>query len=143
MILKEGSGNELYKKFCAAHSSSALVVNTFARWKKDPTSLNIFGNTNFNTITFEGKCSTGLGGTPPNLDILLTNDDNIIGIESKFTEYLKPKKPHFSSSYQREKLPQAEDEWWSLLEKVRDGSPQYLDAAQLIKALPRPAIPEQ
>ncbi len=127
------NGNELYKKFRAAHSSSALVVNTFARWKKDPTSLDIFGNTNFNRMTFEGKCSTGLGGTPPNLDILLTSDDSIIGVESKFTEYLKPKKPHFSSSYQREKLPQAEDEWWNLLEKVRDGSPQYLDAAQLIK----------
>ena len=82
-------------------------MNTFAYWKKDPSSLNIFGNTNFNTLTFEGKCSTGLGGTPPNLDILLTNDDSIIGIESKFTEYHKLKKPHFSSSYQRKKQPQA------------------------------------
>jgi hypothetical protein len=82
---------------------------------------------------FEGKCSIGLGGTPPNLDILLKNDDCIIGIESKFTEYLKPKKPHFSSSYQRDKLPQAEDQWWGLLEKVRDGSSQYLDTTQLIK----------
>jgi len=130
---EDGSGNELYKKFRAAHSSSALAVNTFARWRKDPSSLNIFGNTNFNTLKFEGKCSTGLGGTPPNLDILLTNDDSIVGIESKFTEFLKQKKPHFSSSYQREKLPQAEDEWWGLLEKVRDGDSQYLDVAQLIK----------
>ena len=129
----DDSGNELYKKFRAAHSSSALAVNTFARWRRKADSLNIFGNTNFNTLKFEGKCSTGLGGTPPNLDILLTTDDSIIGIESKFTEYLKPKKPHFSSSYQREKLSQAEDQWWSLLEKVRDGSPQYLDTAQLIK----------
>jgi hypothetical protein len=128
-----GNGNELYRKFRAAHSSSALAVNTFARWKKEPSSLEIFGKTNFNTLTFEGKCSTGLGGTPPNLDILLKNDDSIIGIESKFTEYLKPKKPHFSDSYQRENLPQAEDQWWNLLEKTRDGSPQYLDTAQLIK----------
>jgi hypothetical protein len=130
---KGGSGNELYKKFRAAHSSSALAVNTFACWKKNSSSLNIFGTTNFNTLAFEEKCSTGLGGTPPNLDILLTNDDSIIGIESKFTEYLKPKKPHFSSSYQREKLQQAEDQWWNLLETVRDGNPQYLDTAQLIK----------
>ncbi len=128
-----GSGNELYKKFRAAHSSSALAVNTFARWRKKPDSLNVFGNTNFNTLKFEEKCSTGLGGTPPNLDILLINDDHIMGIESKFTEYLKLKKPHFSSSYQRNKLPQAEDQWWNLLEKVKDGSPQYLDTAQLIK----------
>jgi len=130
---ERSSGNELYKKFRAAHSSCALAVNTFARWKSDPSSLNISGNTRFNTLTFEGKCSTGLGGTPPNLDLLLTNDENIIGIESKFTEYFKPKKPHFSGSYQRENLPQAEDEWWSLLEKTRNGSPQYLDTAQLIK----------
>jgi hypothetical protein len=128
-----GNGNELYMKFRAAHSSSALAVNTFARWRRDPSLLNVFGNTSFNTLKFEEKCSTGLGGTPPNLDILLTNDDHVIGIESKFTEYLKPKKPHFSSSYQREKLPQAEDNWWNLLEKVKDGNPQFLDVAQLIK----------
>jgi len=129
----DGSGNELYKKFRAAHSSSALVVNTFTRWRKDPASLSIFGDTNFNIMTFEGKCSTGLGGTPPNLDILLTSDDSIVGIESKFTEYLKPKRPHFSDSYQRNKLPQAEDQWWNLLEKTRNGNSQYLDTAQLIK----------
>jgi len=128
-----GSGNELYKKFRAAHSSSALAVNTFARWRRDPSSLNVFGNTSFNTLKFEGKCSTGLGGTPPNLDILLTSDNSIIGIESKFTEFLNPKKPNFSGSYQRNKLSQAEDQWWNLLEKVKDGSPQYLDTAQLIK----------
>jgi len=128
-----GSGNELYKKFRAAHSSSALAVNAFARWRREPSSLNIVGDTNFSTLRFEEKCSTGLGGTPPNLDLLLTNDDSIIGIESKFTEYLKPKKPHFSDSYQRNKLPQAEDQWWNLLEKTKDGNPQYLDTAQLIK----------
>tara|TARA_B100000315_G_C14560669_1_gene580405 strand:+ start:1302 stop:2117 length:816 start_codon:yes stop_codon:yes gene_type:complete len=130
---EEGSGNELYKKFCAAHSSSALVVNTFARWRKEPSSLNIFGNTNFNTMKFEGKCSTGLKGTPPNLDILLSSDDSILGVESKFIEYLQPKKPLFSKSYQHKNLPQVEDEWWRLLEKVRNGNPQYLDIAQLIK----------
>ena len=130
---EKGSGNELNKKICAAHSSSALVVNTFAHWRKKPDSLVICGIGNFNTMKFEEKCSTGLRGTPPNLDILLISDDSIIGIESKFTEYLKPKKPLFSRSYQRGKLPQVEDEWWNLLKKVIDGSPQYLDTAQLIK----------
>ena len=129
----ESSGNELNKKICAVHSSSALVVNTFARWKEEPASLNIFGNTNFNTMEFGKKCSTGLRGMEPSSDILLISDNSVICVESKFTEYIKPKKMLFSSRYQREKLPQAEDEWWRLLEKIRDGSTQYLDAAQLIK----------
>lgn len=131
--LSDGSGNELESKFLAVHSSSALAVNTFAFWKTKPESLMLCNISGFNELTFEKKCSTGLGGTPPNLDILLENESAVIGIESKFLEFLRPKKPKFASSYSRDKLPQIEDRSWNALEHYRNGPHQHLDVAQLIK----------
>jgi hypothetical protein len=131
--LRQGSGEELRKKFLAIHSSSALAVNTFARWKKNPHTLSLCGVHGFNNIQFEQKCPTGLGGTPPNLDLLAESDEVVIGIESKFLEYFTPKKPTFSESYQRNCFPHAEDKWWSLLEEMRKIEPLNLDTAQLIK----------
>jgi hypothetical protein len=130
--LKRGSGNELESKFRAVHSSSALVVNTFSHWKNNTSALELCDRSGFNEITFEKQCKTGLGGTPPNIDVLARSDNKCIGVESKFLEYLDLKKPSFSDSYRRERL-SVEGQWWELIEKCRGGIAQYLDVAQLIK----------
>jgi len=67
--LEGGSGNELKEKFKALHSSSALAVNAFAKWKRNTTNLSLCGREGFTSLTFERKCPTGLGGTPPNLAV--------------------------------------------------------------------------
>lgn len=51
--LASGSGNEMESKFKAVHSSSALTVNTFTPFKKDPGKLVLAGKTGFTTIQFE------------------------------------------------------------------------------------------
>ncbi len=129
----QGSGSELAGKFRAAHSSSALAANTFGPWRLDPRPLPLLGETNFTTLQFERKCSTGLGGIPPNLDLLVENARTVIGVESKFLEILSPKPPHFSDSYQRKNLPQMEESWAKLLDNLKTSRPQYLDAAQLVR----------
>jgi hypothetical protein len=131
--LRGGSGDELKRKFLAVHSSSALVVNTFAPFKNYPSKLNLCRVQGFRSITFEQKLRTGLGGTPPNLDLVAENDTDVIAVESKLLEYFAPKKPSFSKSYRKERLPQAEDKWLALMESLRDSAPKYLDVAQLIK----------
>ena len=128
-----GSGQEWLGKIRAIHSSSALVANSFGRWKLTPSSLTILGRSGFAAPKLEAKCPSGLGGTPPNLDALLTSNDTIIGIESKLLEPLTPKVPAFSSSYKRDRLPLCEDGWWRLLEEVKTWPASHLDAAQLIK----------
>lgn len=128
-----GSGNELKGKFRALHSSGALAVNTFAIWKRNPTNLSLCGREGFTSLTFERKCPTGLGGTPPNLDVFLDNDHLLIAVESKFLEYLTPKKGFFSVSYTRDNLPQSEEACWYLIDRIKEQSKQHLDAAQLIK----------
>lgn len=80
-------------KFCAAYSSAALVVNTFAPLKHAPSELRIAGLDGFSRpLIFEGKCPNGLKedngrqSVPPNLDVLLEEEDRILAIESKFLE---------------------------------------------------------
>jgi hypothetical protein len=130
----QGSGQELASKMRAIHSSSALVANTFGRWKDDSAKLRFLGYSSFQAPMLEAQCRTGLGGTPPNLDVLLKSSSVVIGIESKLLEPLGSlKKPSFSESYSRDKLPQCEEPWWDLLEEVRHWEPSRFDAAQLIK----------
>jgi hypothetical protein len=128
-----GSGQEWLTKIRAIHSSAALAANTFGRWKTDPAKLKILGLSGFQPPILEAQCPTGLGGTPPNLDVLLQSSDTVIGIESKLLEPLTPTKPYFSPSYSRNRLPLCEEPWWNLLERVRHWPPAHLDAAQLVK----------
>ena len=132
-----GSGNELDSKFRAVHSSSALAANSFGFFKNaahlDRLSLAALGG--FRAPTFEKKVRTGLGGTPPNLDVFVENATAIVGIESKCLEHLTLKTAKFADSYDnREKLA-AEDSWWCLLQELKGnpGNRSYLDSAQLIK----------
>lgn len=131
--LEGGSGNELKEKFKALHSSSALAVNAFAKWKNNPSDLILCGKKGFSSLTFEKKCPTGLGGTPPNLDVFLDNDHSLIGVESKFLEYLTPKKGIFSETYNRGNLPELEEACWHLIDHIKELPKQHLDAAQLVK----------
>ncbi len=93
----KGSGNELKKdsngraKFCALHSSSALCVNAFAPFCLRKDVDRFLDNQRIVKANFEKEMKIGMGGTPPTLDFFIETDDDIIGIESKFTEYLDAK----------------------------------------------------
>lgn len=106
--LCEGDGNELRgsggKKphFQAIHSSSGLAVNCFAPFKQNLADLMLPVGDSFASLHFEKKCPTGLKGTPPNLDILLENGKEVIGIESKFTEFLVKHPSEFADKYKKE-----------------------------------------
>jgi len=130
---EKGSGHEWPLKFRAIHSSAALAANTFGRFKSEPSRLTFSGNRGFDSLKLEARCLTGLGGTPPNLDVLLRSADTVIGIESKLLEPLTPREPKFAASYSRSRLPLCDDIWWSLLEDLRQGPRSQLDAAQLVK----------
>ena len=128
-----GSGNELEGKFRAAHSSSALAANSFGPWRTDPHTLSLLGHTGFTALQFERQCPTGLGGIPPNLDLVVESPEVVIGIESKFLEFLTLKQPTFTASYQPANLPQMEPCWAELMAALKAGPPQYLDGAQLVR----------
>jgi len=130
---EKGGGKELEQKFCAVHSSAALAANHFARFKQEPGKLVILGQSGFNCVVLEKKLPTGLRGIPPNLDVFFENRDSCIAIESKLLETLLLKPPHFSSSYNKERLPHCEPQWWNFIELARNAQEAYLDTAQLVK----------
>lgn len=149
---ENGSGSELEDtlsrpaKMKALHSSSALAVNCFDYWVgKDLSVLSdsLGLQSKVISIKFEEQFPTGLIGNPPNLDVVLElQDKQVIGIESKFSEWLTPKSKsapsfkakYFSDGQKRWKnlgLPEAQ----KLAEAIYNGEETfvYLNAPQLLK----------
>lgn len=147
-----GSGLELQDtpsypaKMKALHSSSALAVNFFDHWiGKDTSALTtaLELNSKIVTIKFEEQFPTGLPGNPPNLDIVLElANGHIIGIESKFSEWLS-KKLGINLPFKPKYFPEGQELWTNkflpkaqhLAEAISRGKEifYYLDAPQLLK----------
>lgn len=130
--LMQGSGNELKNKFNALYSSCALAVNNFAFVKKHLADFTFLNYSDFNNAIFERHFNTGLGGTPPNLDFAIENDDTVIAFESKYLEPLDTTEAVFTESYNKDNLKYLDDFWFSLIKKYQNKY-LYLDVAQLIK----------
>jgi hypothetical protein len=95
--LESGDGSELKSKdgkrpkFHSLYSSAALCVNAFAPIKEKPEAVQLLGYGPFSVARFEMKLKTGI--STPNVDLYLEDQDDVIGIESKYTEWLTPKVP--------------------------------------------------
>jgi len=134
---ESGDGLELEWKFRAIHSSAALAVNAFARFKDAPPHLMLAGISGFETIAFEFRCPTGLrGGRPAHLDLLAQGHAGVVAVESKCTEHLQPKEPRFSPAYAEQiRDERREGPWYRALAGglQQPDSFALLDVAQLIK----------
>jgi hypothetical protein len=134
--LRQGDGNEMEVKFRAAHSSSALAVNTFAPFKKNAAVLNLVGGSGFTGLSFERKCPHGLvGRRPPNLDVVAIGT-RVVAIESKCLESLSPHKANFAPAYESEILDgRRQTAWFREMQRmIKQPHPyRWLDAAQLVK----------
>lgn len=139
--LAHGDGSELTPsettppKFHAAHSSSALAVNTFAAWIGREQWLLIGEHAGFASLKFEAKFPTGLAGRPPNLDVYLSGPSSHLAIESKCTEHLSPHAASFQPSYDDLVTEIAHPSWQELFESLKcdpEGF-RWLDMGQLVR----------
>lgn len=132
--LENGDGNELYGKFQALHSSSALGVNFFGFFKRHLNKFSVFGEKDFiENAQFEKKLPTGMS-RPPNLDFYLENEKYVIGFESKFLETLSKKQPEISPAYSDDLLSLVDKGFIEIVSHYRTNKKKsYLDTAQLIK----------
>jgi hypothetical protein len=149
---ERGSGSELLDgkaraaKMRALHSSSALAVNVFDFWNgrdlgRVLAALGVEGRAT--GLSFEEKLRTGAGGSPPNLDVVIRLDDGrLVGVESKFTEWMTPKKSMAASLAPY--VDKDEASYWSraglpashrLVLAMRAGKEKFrhLDVPQLLK----------
>jgi hypothetical protein len=149
---ERGSGSELVDtknrpaKMRALHSSSALAVNVFDAWGEHDTKplTSVLGlGDEITSIAFEEQYPTGLRGIPPNIDVALTlRTGHIIGIESKFSEWLTAK-PATTKPFKPAYFPEGAGLWRSkglpdsqqLAELIHKGTEEfvYLNVAQLMK----------
>ena len=144
---EHGDGDELGRdgkrgKMFSLRSSSALVCNVFDYWQGralTPILKALQITEEANEIAFEQKFKTGLGGNPPNLDVVFRRKDasgHVTAIESKFAEpYDDREHKGFASSYFEKRglwddLPTCRG-----LANLINGGEQFtcLDAAQLLK----------
>lgn len=139
--LERGQGGELEAsdrrppKFHAAHSSSALAVNTFGVFRRSPESLTLAGEGGFSSLEFEYPCPTGAGRGVANLDVLAQTDRCVVAVESKLCEFLRQKPAQFSPKYDRIVQASADRSWAVLFEDLKRKPDEYrhVDAAQLVK----------
>lgn len=152
IAFSRGSGGELKAsrrrppKMCALHSSAALAANVFDFWSGRDRSLlstSLGLQHRIVAVNFEAQFDTGLPGSPPNLDVgLELDDESVVAVESKFTEWLTPKsRKHLP--FKEKYFPKDVDLWTdrSLLtcqtvaRDVQSAKTRYrfLDAPQLLK----------
>jgi hypothetical protein len=123
-------------KMHAAHSSAALVVNTFALWKHNLAELVLCGYRQFSSLRFEVKLPTGLGGIPPHVDVLAgTPSHAVVAIESKATEFLQEHPAVFAESYSSARWPACVGSYTAAMRCLQADPVRFLhlDATQLIK----------
>lgn len=147
-MLGRGAGDELRPqeaappKFCAAYSSAALALNSFAFWLDLESDLIVPGGRGFDSLDFERQMPTGLRGTSPHLDVFLDGPEPM-AIESKCLEPLTTKKRAFAHSY-GDLFSAAAPEWRTeyereqqAVERRTEEAPsdeyRYLDVGQLLR----------
>lgn len=134
--LRRGRGNELQMKFCAAHSSAALVVNCFAWFKRADhlNKLQLLGEQGAISLCFERQCPVFKGGTPPHFDVWIERDHSIVAVESKLMEYFTAKAAQFSCAYDGSDCQMLMEEMWQkVYRRVNLSEECCLDVGQLIK----------
>jgi hypothetical protein len=136
--LRQGDGNELKGRFRAAHSSSALAVNTFAPFKANLADLWLPAGGGFDSLSFERKCPHGVKNDfrPPNIDVVFCGPSSVVAVESKCLEPLKPKSAKFSPAYEADiRDGRRQTAWFHEMLRLRQKPRAYrcLDAAQLVK----------
>jgi hypothetical protein len=145
---ERGSGRELRDRgirpprIQALRSSCALSLNVFDYWRsRDPYPLqySLHLRDRITRVSFEESFATGLGGNPPNVDVLLRlESDQYVAIESRFTEWLTPRERSIEQKYFADGqtlwadrgLPRSQ----ALADSMRDGSGfRHLDVPRLLK----------
>lgn len=143
--LAGGSGGELRADALgrvdahAPYSSSALAFNAFGAFYGREQHLNIAGFAGWTApLELEAQLPiTGSRGKPANLDVLLTTDKLVFGVESKLKEYVGRKNPtEWRAPYRTAAMAELLPEGWrrvltTLL--ADEWRPRHLRPEQLVK----------
>lgn len=128
-------------------SPSALTSSFFRPFRDDATrcaalaqAMGLDGS--IQVIDFARACPTGMRGAPPSVDVLLDLGSQVLGLQSRFTEWMIPKAPK-TATFDVMYLQRQEKLWFEaglprcqkLAEAIASGELQFahVDALQLLK----------
>ena len=87
-------------------SGAAIALNSFLPWLRAPDRLPLAGVTGFDNLTFDARCPTGVRGTPPHLDMIAANEENVVAVTARGADYLGRKPWHvLAAAYDSVEVP--------------------------------------
>jgi hypothetical protein len=116
-------------------SCMALAVNSFLPWVPHPRKLALCGLGEFTEIQFDGRCPTGVRGTPPHIEVLASGPMGVVGVTARVFDYLVKRRSRPSPAYGSLELPARMAPWGELLREAGSDEPvfHHVDTLTLAK----------
>lgn len=135
--LREAEASRLFglARLCQPETATAMALNSFLPWRDKPAALWLAGQGGFAELRFAARCPTGVRGTPPLLDLLAANGEDLMAVTARGPEYLGLKRARLAPAYAAIRLPASMAAWQALLDELREapGRFRHVDAAGLVK----------
>ena len=93
----------------------ALALNSFLPWQGRPEALRLCGTEGFAELHFDGRCPTGVRGTPPHIDVIASGPSGVVGATVRVFDYLGWRPSGLSPAYRGLQLPPSMAAWGDLL----------------------------
>jgi hypothetical protein len=121
----------LRQRLCRPDCAMALALNSFLPWCEQPRGLCLAGTRGFAELHFDGRCPTGVRGTPPHIDVIASGPQGVVGATVRVFDYLGPRRSQLSAAYRSLRVAEEMQGW---VELMGDGASfQHLDVASLAK----------
>ena len=96
-------------------SCISLAINSFLPWQKHLEQLALCGLRDFTEIHFDGRCPTGVRGTPPHIEVLASGPNGVVGVTVRVFDYLIQRRSRPSPAYRTLELSPRMVPWGDLL----------------------------
>ena len=109
----------------------ALALNSFLPWQARPDGLRLVDTGGFRELQFDGRCPTGVRGTPPRVEVIASGPEGVVGAAARVFDYVDARPSPLSAGY-RELAVEEDMAGWA--RTLRDGAAfRHLDAVALAK----------
>lgn len=112
-------------------SAIALALNSFLPWREHIAGLKLCGSQGFTELHFDGRCPTGVRGTPPHVDVIAAGPRGVVGARVHAFDYLGQRRSPASAAYRSLSLDENMAPWATVLQDA--ATFRHLDAAGLAK----------
>jgi hypothetical protein len=126
-----GRVRTLCPRLSRPESAMALALNSFLPWRGHIDGLRLCGANGFTELHFDGRCPTGVRGTPPHVDVIAAGSGGVVGACVRVFDYLGSRRPSSSSAYRTLAVEKGMASWVAVLQEA--AAYRHLDVAGLAK----------